>query len=113
MSLLKDAYVDIPKALRKELEDYYYGKLQATGVVKLTFSREQFRKYAVIAGLQRNMQALGAFTFLSLIKGKLRYRDFIPGGVKNLIEGIEELESLPDRPFSLAKLLEILPTRNH
>jgi aminoglycoside/choline kinase family phosphotransferase/dTDP-glucose pyrophosphorylase len=113
MSLLKDAYVDIPKALRKELEEYYYGKLQATGVVKLTFSREQFRKYAVIAGLQRNMQALGAFTFLSLIKGKLRYRDFIPGGVKNLIEGIEELESLPDRPFSLAKLLEILSPRRH
>ena len=108
MSLLKDAYVDIPKDLRKELEVYYYEKLQGTGVNKLIFPREQFRKYTVIAGLQRNMQALGAFAFLSFFKGKKRYLDFIPGGVENLIEGIEELESLPDRPFSLSKLLEIL-----
>ena len=108
MSLLKDAYVDIPKNLKKELEVYYYEKLQETGVNKLIFPREQFRKYTVIAGLQRNMQALGAFAFLSFFKGKKRYLDFIPGGVKNLIEGIEELESLPDRPFSLSKLLDIL-----
>jgi aminoglycoside/choline kinase family phosphotransferase/choline kinase len=108
MSLLKDAYVDIHKDLRKELEDYYYEKLQKTGVKKLFFSREQFLKYTVVAGLQRNMQALGAFTFLSFVKGKQRYLDFIPGGVRNLIEGIEELESLPDRPFSLSGLLEIL-----
>jgi len=108
MSLLKDAYVDIPKDLRKELEGYYYERLQETGVKKLLFPREQFRKYAVVAGLQRNMQALGAFAFLSFFKGKKRYLDFIPGGMENLIEGIEELESLPDRPFSLSKLLEIL-----
>ncbi|MFA6291655.1 MAG: sugar phosphate nucleotidyltransferase [Victivallales bacterium] len=113
MSLLKDAYVDIPQTFRKEMEDYYYEGLQATGVRELTFSKALFRKYAVVAGLQRNMQALGAFTFLSLVKGKRKYLDYIPGGVKNLIEGIEELESLPDRPFSLSKLLEILPTRNH
>lgn len=112
MSLLKDAYVDISKTLRKELEEYYYEKLQKTGVNKLTFSKDQFRRYAVIAGLQRNMQALGAFAFLSLVKGKMRYRDYIPGGVKNLIEGIEELESLPDRPFSLSGLLEIISLRN-
>jgi NDP-sugar pyrophosphorylase family protein len=108
MSLLKDAYVDIPKTLRKELEEYYYAGLQATGVGELTFSEDQFRKYAVFAGLQRNMQALGAFAFLSLVKGKKRYLDYMPGGVENLIEGIEELESLPDRPFSLSALLEIL-----
>ena len=108
MSLLKDAYVDIPPALRRELEEYYYEELQKTGIKKLCFTKDQFRKYAVVAGLQRNMQALGAFAFLSLFKGKNRYRDFIPGGVKNLIEGIEELEALPDKPFSLSKLLEIL-----
>ncbi len=113
MSLLKDAYVDIPKTFRKEMEEYYYECLQSTGVKELTFSKDQFRKYAVVAGLQRNMQALGAFTFLSLVKGKRKYLDYIPGGVKNLIEGIEELESLPDKPFSLSKLLEILPARNH
>ncbi len=108
MSLLKDAYVDIPRKLRKELEGYYYEKLQGVCVKKLAFSRDQFRRYAVISGLQRNMQALGAFAFLSLFKGKTRYLDFIPGGVKNLIEGIEELEALPDKPFSLSLLLEIL-----
>lgn len=113
MSLLKDAYVDISKSLRKEMEEYYYEKLQKTGVNKLAFSKDQFRRYAVIAGLQRNMQALGAFAFLSLVKGKMRYRDFIPGAVKNLIEGVEELESLPDRPFSLSGLLEIISTRHH
>jgi aminoglycoside/choline kinase family phosphotransferase len=108
MSLLKDAYVDIPGKLRKELEGYYYEKLQGVCVKKLAFSLDQFRRYAVISGLQRNMQALGAFAFLSLFKGKTRYLDFIPGGVKNLIEGIEELEALPDKPFSLSLLLEIL-----
>lgn len=112
MSLLKDAYVDIPPVLRREMEEYYYERLQGTGVSKLAFSKDQFRRYAVIAGLQRNMQALGAFAFLSLVKGKMRYRDFIPGAVKNLIEGVEELESLPDRPFSLSGLLEIISVRN-
>ncbi|HBC88585.1 MAG TPA: hypothetical protein DCZ94_16685 [Lentisphaeria bacterium] len=108
MSLLKDGYVDIPAPLRREMQEYYYRRTQETGVKELTFSEEQFRKHAVIAGLQRNMQALGAFTFLSLVKGKSKYLDYIPNGVKNLIEGIDELESLPDRPTTLPVLLEIL-----
>ncbi|MFZ2654159.1 MAG: sugar phosphate nucleotidyltransferase [Victivallales bacterium] len=108
MSLLKDAYVDIPVALRRELQEYYYRKIQGTRIKELTFTKEQFRKYAVIAGLQRNMQALGAFTFLALVKGKQRYLSYIPIGVKNLIEGIDELEALPDRPVTLTALLGML-----
>ncbi len=108
MSLLKDAYVDIPATLRREMQEYYYRKTQETGVKELTFSKEQFRKYAVVAGLQRNMQALGAFTFLSLVKGKQKYLGYIPNGVRNLIEGIDELELLPDRPVTLTELLGIL-----
>ncbi len=111
MSLLRDGYVDIPAALRRELLEYYYVKAQETGIRELTFSKEQFRKYAVIAGLQRNMQALGAFTFLSLVKGKRKYLDYIPNGVRNLCEGIDELESLPDRPMTLSVLQNIL--KNH
>jgi len=108
MSLLRDAYVDIPSALRRELREYYYMKAQETGVRELAFTKEQFKKYAVIAGLQRNMQALGAFTFLSLVKGKQKYLGYIPLGVRNLIEGIDELETLSDRPMTLPALLEIL-----
>ncbi|HCE43802.1 MAG TPA: hypothetical protein DET40_09670 [Lentisphaeria bacterium] len=108
MSLLKDAYVDIPVALRRELQEYYYRKIQGTGIKELTFTKEQFRKYAIIAGLQRNMQALGAFAFLSLVKGKQKYLSYIPNGVKSLIEGIDELESLPDRPVTLTALLGML-----
>ncbi len=88
MSLLRDAYVDLGPALRGELLEHYRETLAAGGGPAL--DPPALRRMAAAAGLQRNMQALGAFGFLSLVKGKTRFREHVPLGLKHLREGLVE-----------------------
>jgi aminoglycoside/choline kinase family phosphotransferase len=45
----------------------------------------------ITAGLQRNMQALGAYAYLGLTVGKKQFLNFIPRGLKLLNEGLQNL----------------------
>ncbi|HQO77366.1 MAG TPA: hypothetical protein PLG17_02510, partial [Thermodesulfobacteriota bacterium] len=47
-------------------------------------SVDEFHEVYTLASLQRIMQALGAFSFLSRTKGKTWFEQFIPTGVHNL-----------------------------
>jgi aminoglycoside/choline kinase family phosphotransferase len=47
------------------------------------------------AGLQRNMQALGAFAFLSMHKGKHEFRDHIPAGIAALSQALAGFPEYP------------------
>jgi aminoglycoside/choline kinase family phosphotransferase len=68
-SLLLDPYVArLTPALNTCLLDYYLS------IAPAGLSRHSYR----ICGLQRLMQALGAFSNLSIHKGKEWYRDYIP-----------------------------------
>lgn len=89
VSLLKDAYIVIPDHIRKRLMDYYLDILKSQW--KLDLDRERFEITFSLAGLQRNMQALGAFSFLSLVKGKERFRQYIPAGVNYLRSALKEI----------------------
>ena len=110
MSLLRDPYLDIPVPRKDELLDFYFTRLLEYGAAEACGLREDdlsaFRGYAAAAGLQRSMQALGAYAFLSLRKGKTFYMKFIPQGYKYLMEGLDNFNK-SGFPFSLDRLTEL------
>lgn len=111
-ALLKDPYMDIPSAMRDELCAEYR---QALAELDYPVAEEEFRRHYTLASLQRNMQALGAYGFLSLTKGKMRYLDYAAPGLELLIDGLENSPIA----FTLLKELcaearKVLPNRlNH
>jgi aminoglycoside/choline kinase family phosphotransferase len=92
-ALLKDAYVVLPETTRKKLLAFYLDELEDHGL-KIA-DHDHFYEMFSLAGLQRNMQALGAFTFLSLVKGKEWFKQYIPAGVAYLEQALEEREDFP------------------
>jgi len=87
MSLINDPYVGLSKELRVNLKRYYCEELNSFDV---QISSDEFDMACVTAGLQRAMQALGAYTFLSMQKGKTNYLEFIPQCFEFLLELLEE-----------------------
>lgn len=88
-SLLKDAYVKIPRSSEKMLIDYYLRQLKKR---EIEVDKAKFLKIYHLTGLQRNMQALGAFANLSLNKKKPYFKKFIPRGLALLKSGLEKTE---------------------
>ncbi|MBC8425777.1 phosphotransferase [bacterium] len=80
MSLLRDAYVDLGDDLRDDLLEYYVSALTEAG----TPPPVDITRDATAAGLQRVMQALGAFGYLSGVKGKTAFREHIPLALRHL-----------------------------
>jgi len=91
MSLLLDPYVALPAGFRAELLDRFVTAVVAGGPGG-SLSAADIRAMALAAGLQRVMQALGAFGFLGHIKGKRSFLDNIPAGLAVLREILGELE---------------------
>ncbi|MBU1674233.1 phosphotransferase [bacterium] len=91
MSLLRDAYVDLGDANREALLDYYRRAAAVAGrPAPAAFARD-----ITAAGLQRVMQALGAFGFLAGVKGKSAFRDHVPLGVRHLAALLAAWRGLP------------------
>lgn len=86
VSLLKDAYFVLDINEREELLNFYIDALADTWGMNV--DRESFVKTFHLAGLQRNMQALGAFSFLSMQKGKKEFMEHIPSGLSHLREAL-------------------------
>ena len=79
-SLLIDPYVQLPASTQKQLLDYSIGMLAAaTGL-----EPEKFRSCYHYCALTRNLQILGAFAYLSRVKGKKQFENYIPAAVKSL-----------------------------
>ncbi len=90
-SLLLDPYVDLPENLRVELREYYRQQLvESSG---LEISAKQMEQCYLLTGLQRCMQALGAYGFLSLVKQKLDFKAFVANGLLRLAEGLIALKA--------------------
>lgn len=100
VSLLKDAYYVLDDDQRAELCDVYLEALAEAGGPR--YDTRRFLEVFELAGLQRNMQTLGAFAFLSLHKGKREFIAFIPTGLAYLSQA---LARLPDYP-ALADLVD-------
>jgi aminoglycoside/choline kinase family phosphotransferase len=77
-SLLLDPYVMLPDADVAELLGYFHSLLDAAPPF------EAFQSAFWEAGLQRVMQALGAYCFLSRVKGLAEFAGHIPAGEARL-----------------------------
>ncbi|MDZ7334730.1 MAG: phosphotransferase [candidate division KSB1 bacterium] len=94
-SLLYDAKANLPEDFREELIDLYLD--EAGQLVKINPRR--FKKYFYGFVLIRIMQALGAYGYLSAVKGKTHFFKSVPFALRNLEilldKKLEILDQLP------------------
>ena len=79
-SLLTDPYVGLALEEQEQLLDYYLDR--AAGLIDI--DREDFLAGYSVLALQRNLQILGAFAFLSAKKGRHFFRKFIKPALSSL-----------------------------
>ena len=82
VSLLYDPYIELPETLRAELLAGYPARLQERGGPVV--SAADWQAMAMAAGLQRLMQALGAYGFLGGVKGRVAFLEHIPVALDRL-----------------------------
>lgn len=87
MSLVQDPYVDLSEGLKRELLDRFCRGAAGGG------DPAAVRAMALAAGLQRLMQALGAYGFLGHVKGKTEFLAHIPRGLAHLRGLLDRLEA--------------------
>ncbi|RLC04684.1 MAG: aminoglycoside phosphotransferase [Deltaproteobacteria bacterium] len=100
-SLLIDPYVNLNEQIRKDLLQYTMGKLELNSE-----KRQNFLDCYQYCCLTRNLQFLGAFSFLSRIKKKKKFEHYIPDAVKSLKKIISNLNT--DKIPKLTKLIQTL-----
>ncbi len=74
-SLVFDNHVDLERDLKEKMIDYFF-----------SFYPEQDRSDLYPAAVQRTLQAIGTYAFLSRERGSTRYERFIPVGLRHLEE---------------------------
>ncbi|MBU4121770.1 MAG: phosphotransferase, partial [Proteobacteria bacterium] len=88
-SLLYDPYVDLSEEERAILLEFYFD------LSRSTYGWNEFKGLFLLASAQRLMQALGAYGFLGLERGKSHFLAHLPRGLDRLIDVTGWLESLP------------------
>ena len=84
-SLLIDPYVELPQALQTQLIDYSIEVLSAVTELEA----EEFLACYHYCTLTRNLQILGAFSYLSKVKGKKHFERYIPAAVRSLKSNLD------------------------
>ena len=79
-SLLIDPYVELTDTIQNQLLDYAINSLSELGTIK----PKEFRSCYYYCRLTRNLQILGAFSFLSRVKGKHYFKKYIPAALRTL-----------------------------
>ena len=106
-SLLKDPYHPLPQKARHSLLEELHGGLKDRGCpVEDDF--EQYSHSFVLAGIQRDLQALAAYVRLGIVKGKSEFLESIPPALDLLEEGIAESGGFP----SMRRMLEAIRERS-
>jgi aminoglycoside/choline kinase family phosphotransferase len=82
-SVLWDPYNRLDDPMRERLLAYYIAEMKAKAV---SFEEEAFRQTILPCRLQRHMQALGAYGFLSRVKGKKYFLKHVPEALRLLKE---------------------------
>ena len=88
-SLLIDPYVALSHELQDQLLDY--GIQHLSSVIPL--DSPHFLKSYAYCKITRNLQILGAFGFLTRVKGKSTFEQYIPRAIKTLKHHISMLDS--------------------
>ena len=104
-SLLCDPYVVISAEEREHLLDYYCELRRLAG----TPVGEDFRHVFWQCAVQRLMQALGAYGYLSIHRGKTSFRSHVPSALSRLREALGALHH-DDRLDELGALVADLET---
>jgi hypothetical protein len=89
-SLLYDPYVDLAEGERMELLSFYFEQSRTAGD-----SFAEFEKAFREAASQRLMQALGAYGFLGIRKGKAAFLGHIPSALDNLLDACGRADCIP------------------
>ena len=88
VSFLADPYTKLPEGLIKKFRTSYLSVLAK----KYSMSLEECERAYTLCGLQRHMQALGAYGFLSKIKGKEDFLQHIPSALALLADELETVK---------------------
>ena len=89
-SLLWDPYVALPLAMIKDFFDYWCTQSKRVQ----SYTHEDAWESFIHASLQRVMQALGAYCFLSQVKGIKKFEQYIEPGKKQLRILFSEFRSI-------------------
>lgn len=97
-ALINDPYVDLDWDLRQKLLEMYLGLLQEQGPL----DRAAFMAGWPPVALSRCMQALGAYAFLTMTRGRTNFWNYVPPAL-NTMGRLLEMPQLAD--FTLLKQL--------
>ena len=86
-SLLIDPYTNLSIHEKDQIYNYY---LQLLGDYRTGWV-DPFKKYYPYLAIQRNLQILGAFSYLSKVQGKPYFEAYIPKALKSLHGLLDEL----------------------
>ncbi|CAO0821295.1 N-acetylmuramate 1-kinase [Desulfarculales bacterium] len=102
-ALINDPYVNLPEALRQRLLERYLELRAPLGGLKPA----QFLMGWLYVAISRTMQTLGAFAFLTRVRGRAHFAAYVHPTLCTLraLAALPELESFP----TLAGLLAALP----
>jgi len=101
-SLLIDPYVGLTKDEQMVLYDYYLPVLEK----RLPRISPSFTEHYPYLAIQRNLQILGAFSYLSKIQGKRRFDSYVSPALRSLKELLKDLGE-PEL-YALKRLVESL-----
>jgi aminoglycoside/choline kinase family phosphotransferase len=98
-SILWDPYYRLDSDIREQLLNYYAHTIEQADLhgrkrkgekdaEKRSFIRDTFMDTLLSCRLQRHMQALGAYGFLSAVKGKKYFLKYVPEGLRLLKEDL-------------------------
>jgi NDP-sugar pyrophosphorylase family protein/aminoglycoside/choline kinase family phosphotransferase len=90
VSFLWDPYSPLDDRFRDALLDYYIAGVK--GYRGSDFDEAAFRQTMLPCRLQRHMQALGAYGFLSKAKGRAYFLKHVPQALRYLKEEVEEVK---------------------
>ena len=102
-SVLWDPYHRLDDGMRERLLAYYLDEMKADRAH--TFDENAFLGSLVACRLQRHMQALGAYGFLSEVKGKKYFLKHVPEALRLLKE---DVVGVRDEYPELARLIAAL-----
>jgi NDP-sugar pyrophosphorylase family protein/aminoglycoside/choline kinase family phosphotransferase len=83
-SLLIDPYTALPAAVQQQLLAYGAARLNSRFGADL----EKFKEGYELCAVARNLQILGAFAYLSRVKGKQKFEAYIPTAVDSLVRNV-------------------------
>ena len=86
-SLIIDPYVNLSSNERNQVYEQYLSLIQK---YYPAWARP-FEKYFPYLAVQRNLQIIGAFSFLSRVQGKMYFKAYIPAAINSLDRILDEL----------------------